>query len=63
MILLLLLLLFRASAMPPNGGNVGKVGLDDVLRRYFLLSTEYTHALFNSEVLEQHAGLARAGRN
>ena len=42
---------------------VGNGGLDDVLRRYFLLSTGYTHGLFNSEVLEQHAGLARAGRN
>jgi len=44
-------------------GFPGKGGLDEVLRRYFLLSTGYTHGLFNPEVLEQHAGLARAGRN
>ncbi len=44
-------------------GFPGKGGLDEVLRRYFLLGTEYTHVLFNRAVLEQQTGLASTGRN
>ncbi|GHO91364.1 hypothetical protein KSF_014120 [Reticulibacter mediterranei] len=40
-----------------------KGGLDEVLRRYFLLNAEYTHALFNPAALEQQTGLASAGKN
>jgi hypothetical protein len=41
----------------------GNGSLDEVIRRYFLLSTDYTYGLFNPEVLVLHAGCARAGRN
>jgi hypothetical protein len=55
---------FLLVTEPPLGLRFeGNGGLDDVLRRYFLLSTGYTHDLFNSEVLELYAGLARTGRN
>ena len=68
-------LLFRAP------GNPGDVRLDNVIDRYFPMSTGLTLVLnafaspsfkvvwepnallFNPSVLEQHAGVARAGRN
>jgi hypothetical protein len=54
----------RLQTHSPSHRRVGgHVGLDNVIERYFPLSTCYDPVhMFNPGVLEQRAGLAPAGR-